>query len=69
MRICIRRGAKQIGGTCIEVESQGKRLLLDIGLPLDCPDTAENYLPDVPGLKQEDLSLLGIVLSHPHLDH
>jgi len=69
MRICIRRGAKQIGGTCIEVESQGKRLLLDIGLPLDRPDTAETYLPDVPGLKQEDLSLLGIVLSHPHLDH
>lgn len=69
MRVCIHRGAKQIGGTCIEIESQSKRLVLDIGLPLDCPDKLEAYLPDIPGLKQADPSLLGIVLSHPHLDH
>ena len=34
MRICIHRGAHQIGGSCVEVESQGQRLLLDLGLPL-----------------------------------
>ena len=38
MNICIHRGAHQIGGTCIELESQGKRLVLDIGVPLDADD-------------------------------
>ena len=35
MRVCIRRGTHEIGGTWIEVESQGKRICLDIGLPLN----------------------------------
>jgi ribonuclease J len=33
MRVCIHRGAHEIGGTCIEIEAQGKRLVLDIGPP------------------------------------
>lgn len=58
----------QIGGSCVELESTGKRMLIDIGLPLDTelPDTP---LPPVPGLELKDLSLLGIAISHPHLDH
>ncbi|MEI6972736.1 MAG: MBL fold metallo-hydrolase, partial [bacterium] len=67
--MCIRRGAKQIGGTCIEVESQGKRILLDIGQPLDCPDADLAEMPKVSGLEKPDPSLLGIIISHPHLDH
>ena len=35
MRVRIHRGARQIGGSAIEVEASGKRLLLDCGLPLD----------------------------------
>ena len=35
MQVCIHRGSKQIGGSCVEVESQGQRLLIDLGLPLD----------------------------------
>jgi Cft2 family RNA processing exonuclease len=35
MRACIHRGTKEIGGTCVELESQGKRIVLDVGLPLD----------------------------------
>jgi ribonuclease J len=69
MKVCIRRGAKQIGGTCVEIESQGKRLLLDIGQPLDSPDAALVEMPQVKGLETPDDSLLGVVLSHPHLDH
>lgn len=69
MRVCIHRGAKQIGGTCIEIESQGKRLELDIGQPLDCPDAGQAEMPQVKGLSTPDESLLGVVLSHPHLDH
>ncbi len=72
MRLCIHRGTKEIGGTCIEVEAQGKRLVLDVGLPLDAPDdegAREALLPAVPGFRDRDDSLLGIVISHPHMDH
>ncbi len=69
MRICIRRGAKQIGGTCIEIESQGQRLVLDIGQPLDCSDAESADMPTVPGFDKSDPFLLGVVLSHPHMDH
>ncbi len=69
MKVCIRRGARQIGGSCVEVESQGKRLVLDIGQPLDCQDADAAEMPAVPGLENPDPSLLGVVLSHPHLDH
>ncbi len=69
MKLCIHRGSKEIGGTCIEIESQGKRLVLDIGQPLDCPDPAEADLPAVTGFREEDESLLGVVISHSHLDH
>ena len=70
MRLRIHRGAKEIGGTCIEVEAEGKRLALDVGLPLDAPDKAQDrLLPDLPGFREPDTSLLGIVISHGHMDH
>lgn len=34
MRLTIHRGAHEIGGTCIELESKGSRILLDFGMPL-----------------------------------
>jgi ribonuclease J len=69
MRICIHRGAKEIGGSCVELESQGQRLILDLGLPLDAEKNNVRYLPDVKGLDGKDPSLLGILISHPHVDH
>ena len=70
MKIRIHRGTEQIGGTCIEVESAGSRIVLDVGLPLDAPgDDHETLLPDVSGFRNADDSLLGVLLSHPHLDH
>jgi ribonuclease J len=69
MKVCIHRGAKEIGGTCIEIESQGKRLVLDIGQPLDCPDPETAVMPAVKGFEAEDPSLLGVIISHPHQDH
>ena len=50
MRFCIHRGAEEIGGNCIQVESQGKSVLLDLGAPLTDGWTVKNALPDVPGL-------------------
>jgi len=69
MKVCIHRGAHEIGGTCIEIEAQEKRLVLDIGQPLDCPDPETAVLPAVQGFQEEDASLLGVILSHPHQDH
>jgi ribonuclease J len=69
MKICIHRGTKEIGGTCVELESQGKRLVLDVGLPLDASDPDEIPLHPVKGFHAPDASLLGVVISHPHQDH
>jgi len=69
MRVCIHRGSKQIGGSCVEVESCGQRMLIDLGLPLDAEKNSSQYLPEISGLDGNDPSLLGILISHPHLDH
>jgi len=69
MQVCIHRGAKEIGGSCIELISKGKRLIIDLGLPLDADRNDKKYLPDISGLDGNDDSLLAILISHPHLDH
>ena len=68
MNLCIHRGAKEIGGSCVEIEADGQRLLLDLGLPLDA-ELDKTPLPDISGLEKLDESLLGIAISHAHLDH
>lgn len=69
MRVRIHRGTKQIGGSVVELEVQGSRLLLDCGLPLDGSIDDPAVLPDIPGFTQPDPTLLGVVLSHSHKDH
>ena len=69
MKICIHRGAKEIGGSCIEIESQEKRIVLDIGLPLDAIDPDAIPMHPVKGFDSSDESLLGVIISHPHQDH
>jgi len=70
-RVCVHRGTRQIGGTCVELECGGARLLLDLGLPLDADAASDPtlLLPDVPGLRAPDPGLLAVVLSHGHADH
>lgn len=65
MRLRIHHGAEQVGGNCIELEYGDTRILLDLGLPLD----TQPHMPPVRGLQDEAPGLLGVVLSHPHLDH
>ncbi|MBI2806657.1 MAG: MBL fold metallo-hydrolase [Planctomycetes bacterium] len=69
MKVCIHRGTKEIGGTCVEIEAQGKSLVLDVGLPLDASNPDEIPLHPVKGFAAPDESLLGVVISHPHQDH
>ncbi|WP_459947495.1 MBL fold metallo-hydrolase [Desulfocastanea catecholica] len=73
MEILIHRGAKQVGGTCIEISSNAYRILLDFGLPLsfDFGDDIKSFLPQplfddlTHGTKKVD----AVFLSHAHLDH
>lgn len=69
MRACIHRGAHEIGGSCVELEHQGQRVLLDLGRPLTARLDEDVPLPPMPGLEVDDPSLLGIVVSHGHPDH
>lgn len=67
VRCRIHRGCHEIGGNCVEIESDGKRIVLDIGLPLS--DEADAAVPNVTGLHSPDTSLFGVIISHPHPDH
>ncbi len=70
MRFRIHRGAREIGGNCVEVESGGARILLDLGRPLDPDVDPAAAVPDVAGLRgAPDPTLLGVLVSHPHTDH
>jgi ribonuclease J len=69
MNVCIHRGTKQIGSTCIELEHGGARLLLDVGLPLDAAEASPDLLPKVEGVQTSDDRLVAVALSHPHQDH
>lgn len=64
MKICIHRGTKEIGGSCVQIEASGKSILIDAGMPL----TSESDSPPIPPTIDFG-SLNGIVISHPHQDH
>ncbi len=67
--ICIHRGTKEIGGTAVEIEASGQRIVVDLGLPLDAVEADPALLPAIPGLREADPSLLAVVVSHGHRDH
>ncbi|MBS0348729.1 MAG: MBL fold metallo-hydrolase [Proteobacteria bacterium] len=64
MKVCIHRGSRQIGGSCIEIAHDGARIALDFGLPLE-GDPADKAL--LPPIRLDGLE--AIAISHPHLDH
>lgn len=68
MKARIHRGAQQVGGTCVELEASGDRILLDLGMPLDAED-GEAPLPDVSGLTRPDPGLKAAFITHLHGDH
>ena len=70
MRVCIHRGTKEIGGTCVEIESQDKPHVLDVGLlPLTHLIQTRSHCTQFRGFDAPHPSLLGVVISHPHQDH
>jgi ribonuclease J len=50
MNLTIHRGSKKIGGNCVEIKSQSKRLLVDLGLRLNAENDPKQFLPKIPGL-------------------
>jgi ribonuclease J len=65
MRLCIKRGARQIGGSCVELAADnGKKLLIDLGAPLDVEKVTPDLLPDI-----DAANTFGLLLSHAHGDH
>jgi len=67
MEVCIHRGAKEIGGSCVEVTSGEHRLIIDLGLPLDAEKIDKALLLSTTGLIEK--KILAVIISHPHLDH
>ncbi|MCX7166592.1 MAG: MBL fold metallo-hydrolase [Rhodocyclales bacterium] len=64
MKLRIHRGANEIGGSCVEVESAGERILIDAGMPLNFPLGASPKPFEV-----DSSTLCAIIISHAHLDH
>lgn len=66
VRLTVHRSTQEIGGNCIEIATDGGRIILDVGRPLDVPNDAVGLLP-----KTLDLAgrADGILISHPHQDH
>ena len=74
MKLTIFRGTNQIGGSSLEIKSEGTRILFDFGIPLDAMDNKENlienYKLDIKGLYQkEQPQIKAIFLTHAHPDH
>lgn len=69
MRVCIHRGAAEIGGNVVEVEHERARVVLDVGLPLTIALDDESLPLTIGGLVKPDNSLLGIIITHGHPDH
>ncbi|MGH6789469.1 MAG: MBL fold metallo-hydrolase [Pseudolabrys sp.] len=64
--VTVHRSTQEIGGNCVEIATNGNRLILDVGRPLDASNDAVGLLPKTLELAG---NVEGILISHPHLDH
>lgn len=70
MKISIKRGTKEIGGSAVEIISDsGNRIVVDLGLPLEAADNSPELLPNIRGLLNKTDDLLALLISHAHQDH
>jgi ribonuclease J len=67
VKLTVHRATHEIGGNCIELStSDGHRIILDVGRPLDAPQDARDLLPKSLDLKA---AVDGVLITHPHQDH
>ena len=85
MRFKIHRGAKEIGGSCVEIWTDSTRIVIDLGMPLVNPDmtpfdareaekrTTDELIRDgiLPDIPSlyQDGSNTALLISHAHQDH
>jgi ribonuclease J len=73
MQLIIHRGARQVGGSCVELSHGNCTILLDVGLPLDSGfnDNPESHLPQplFDDIRKGAKKISGVLLSHAHMDH
>lgn len=73
MELIIHRGARQIGGNCLEIRYQDATILVDVGLPLDssADEPLETYQPNplFHDIRHGGKRIDGVLLSHAHMDH
>ena len=70
MKISIKRGAKEIGGSAVEITANsGQRIVIDLGLPLDAEQNTSELLPPIKGLQHKTDDLAALLISHAHQDH
>ena len=70
IRLRVHRGAREIGGNCVELLAGKSRLILDLGRPLNVSPGEFIPLPSAPNLGEPpDGRETTIVISHPHADH
>ncbi len=61
MKVTIHRGAKEVGGTCIELQSENSRILIDFGLPLVDEDKEQFDSKKIKNKSKEDLIKSGVL--------
>jgi len=61
MKLTIHRGSKEIGGTCVELQSGGSRILIDFGLPLVDENMEQFDSKKIRGKSKEDLIQSGVL--------
>lgn len=61
MKLTIHRGAKDIGGTCIELQSENSKILIDFGLPLVDEDKEQFDSKKIKNKSKEDLIKSGVL--------
>jgi len=59
--LTIHRGAEEIGGSCVELESQGARILIDFGLPLVDANMERFDSRKIKGKSKEELAQSGVL--------
>ncbi|WP_456375190.1 beta-CASP ribonuclease aCPSF1 [Methanocaldococcus sp.] len=66
IRVSFLGGAREVGRSCLYVQTPDTRVLIDCGINVACEDKAFPYF-DAPEFSIEDLD--AVIVTHAHLDH